>query len=204
MEYFVYCRDRPGTLELREALGEEHWSFMDGYADAMIARGPTFAEDGATPTGSLHIVDLPDADAAQAFAHDEPYYRAGVFGDVMIRRFHNSLGRTMWEHGGDHDAVHHDAVHFLVIGHAGADVAAVGDDLYAARRAYLAERGRVDRVIVCGPLLSDDGSRWAGTAATLALESRAAVEELLAGDPLVSAGLYEQVEIHPWTFGGRR
>jgi hypothetical protein len=31
-----------------------------------------------------------------------------------------------------------------------------------------------------------------------------AVEELLAGDPLVSAGLYEQVEIHPWTFGGRR
>ena len=199
MEYFVYCRDRPGTLELREALGEEHWSFMDGYADAMIARGPTFAEDGATPTGSLHIVDLPDADAARAFAHDEPYYRAGVFGDVMIRRWRNSLGRTMWEYGGDHDAVH-----FLVIGHAGAGVGAVGDDLCAARRAHLAERGDADRVIVCGPLISDDGSRWAGTAATLALESRAAVEELLAGDPLVSAGLYERVEIHPWSFGGRR
>jgi uncharacterized protein YciI len=192
VEYFVYCRDRPGTLELREALGEEHWSFMDAYADAMIARGPTFAEDGVTPTGSLHIVDLPDADAAQAFAHDEPYYRAGVFGDVMIRRWRNSLGRTMWEYGGDHDAMH-----FLVIGHAGADVSAVDDD----RCAYLAERGHA---IVCGPLLSDDGSRWAGTAATLALESRAAVEQLLAGDPLVTAGLYEQVEIHPWTFGGRR
>jgi uncharacterized protein YciI len=191
VEYFVYCRDRPGTLELREAVGEDHWSFMDAYADAMIARGPTFADDGETPTGSLHIVDLPDADAARAFAHDEPYYRAGVFGDVMIRRWRNSLGRTMWEYGGDHDAMH-----FLVIGHAKADVGGVGDDLCAAHLA--------DHVIVCGPLLSDDGSRWAGTAATLALESRAAVEELLAGDPLATAGLYEQIEIHHWCFGGRR
>jgi uncharacterized protein len=199
VEYFVYCRDRPGTLELREALGEEHWSFMDAYADAMIARGPTFAEDGETPTGSLHIVDLPDADAVHVFAYDEPNHRAGVFGDVMIRRWRNSLGRTMWEYGGDPEAMR-----FLVIGHARADVATVGDDLCAARRAYLAERGLVDHVIVCGPLLSDDGSRWAGTAATLALGSRAAVEELVAGDPLVSAGLYEQVEIHPWIFGGRR
>jgi uncharacterized protein YciI len=199
VEYFVYCRDRPGTLELREALGEEHWSFMDGYADAMIARGPTFAEDGETPTGSLHIVDLPDADAVHVFAYDEPNYRAGVFGDVMIRRWRNSLGRTMWEYGGDPEAMR-----FLVIGHGRADVATVGDDLCAARRVYLAEGGLIDHVIVCGPLLSDDGSRWAGTAATLALQSRAAVEELLAGDPLVSAGLYEQVEIHPWTFGGRR
>jgi uncharacterized protein len=194
VEYFVYCRDRPGTLELREAVGEDHWSFMAAYAEAMIARGPTFAEDGETPTGSLHIVDLPDADAARAFAHDEPYYRAGVFGEVMISRWRNSLGRTMWEYGGDHDAMH-----FLVIGHARADVGAVGDDLSVARRGHLA-----DHVIVCGPLLSDDGSRWAGTAATLALESRAAVEVLLADDPLVTAGLYEQIEIHPWCFGGRR
>jgi uncharacterized protein YciI len=199
MEYFVYCRDRPGTLELRLALGEEHWSFMDDYAEAMIARGPTFAEDGDTPTGSLHIVDLPDADAVRAFAYQEPCYRAGVFGDVTIRRWRNSLGRTMWEYAGDHDAMH-----FLVIGHARANVGAVGDDLCAARRVYLAERGHADCVIVCGPLLSDDGSRWAGTAATLALESRGAVEELLAGDPLVTAGAYEQIEIHPWCFGGRR
>jgi uncharacterized protein len=191
MEYFVYCRDRPGTLELRLALGEEHWSFMDDYAKAMIARGPTFAEDGDTPTGSLHIVDLPDVDAVRAFAYQEPYYRAGVFGDVTIRRWRNSLGRTMWEYGGDHDAMH-----FLVIGHARADVGAVGDDLSVDHL--------VDRAIVCGPLLSDDGTRWAGTAATLALESRAAVEALLTDDPLVTAGLYEQIEIHPWCFGGRR
>ena len=34
---------------------------MDGFADAMIARGPTLTPDRKTATGSLHIVDLPDA-----------------------------------------------------------------------------------------------------------------------------------------------
>jgi uncharacterized protein YciI len=199
MEFFVYCRDRPGTLESRERLGEEHQLFMDGYVDRMIARGPTLAEDGTTPTGSMHIVDLPDADTARVFAYDEPNYRAGVYGDVMIRRWRNSLGRTMWQYGGDHDATH-----FLVIGHGTAEVDVVGDDLLAARRGFLADGGWADRVIVCGPLLADDGSEWAGSAAMLGLESRAAVEELLAGDPLVSAGLYERIEIHPWCFGGRR
>jgi uncharacterized protein len=109
----------------------------------------------------------------------------------MIRRWRNSLGRTMWEYGGNHAAMH-----FLMIGHARADVGAVRDDLCVDHLA--------NHVIVCGPLLSDDGLRWAGTAATLALESRGAVEELLAGDPLVTAGLYEHIEIHPWCFGGRR
>ena len=44
--YFFYCRDRPGTAELRMELLEAHWSFMDDYADEMIARGPTLTEDG--------------------------------------------------------------------------------------------------------------------------------------------------------------
>jgi hypothetical protein len=31
---------------------------MDRYATEMIARGPTLASDGDTPTGSVHIVNL--------------------------------------------------------------------------------------------------------------------------------------------------
>lgn len=65
MEYFCYHRDRPGSLTLRNELLEEHWSYMDRYAKELIARGPTFASDGETPTGSLHIVDLPDPAAAR-------------------------------------------------------------------------------------------------------------------------------------------
>jgi uncharacterized protein len=91
MEFFCYHRDRPGSVALREELLEEHWSYMDRYASQMIARGPTLASDGCTPTGSLHIVDLPDSAAARAFAFDEPGYQAGVYRDVLLRRW-----RTRW------------------------------------------------------------------------------------------------------------
>ena len=80
VEFFCYHRDRPGSETLREELLQEHWSYMDRYQAQMIARGPTFAGD--TPTGSVHIVGLPDPAAARAFAFDEPNYQAGVYRDV--------------------------------------------------------------------------------------------------------------------------
>ncbi|TCO47841.1 hypothetical protein EV646_105398 [Kribbella antiqua] len=96
MEFFVYGRDRAGALELKQGLTEEHWGFMDRYTKEMVARGPTMSGAGEYD-GSLHIVDLPDLDAARSFAYDEPYYRAGAFQDVDIYRFNNILGRTMWD-----------------------------------------------------------------------------------------------------------
>ena len=89
-EFFCYYRDRPGSAALRDELLEAHWSFMDRYATQMIARGPTPARDGDTPTGSAHIVDLPDPAAARAFAFDEPGYQAGVY--RLLRRVAQHAG----------------------------------------------------------------------------------------------------------------
>jgi uncharacterized protein len=49
MEFFIYCRDRPGSGALRSELAEAHWAFMDRYADEMIARGPWGARCGSSP-----------------------------------------------------------------------------------------------------------------------------------------------------------
>ncbi|BAL88474.1 hypothetical protein AMIS_32540 [Actinoplanes missouriensis 431] len=68
-DYFFYCRDRDGSAELRDRLVEEHWAFMDRFADQMIARGPTLTDDGETATGSLHIVDLPDPTTVTTFGY---------------------------------------------------------------------------------------------------------------------------------------
>src|SRR5687768_17619082 len=100
MEFFCYHRDRPGSAALRGELLEGHWSYMDRYAAELIARGPTFTDEDGPPTGSVHIVDLPDPAAARTFAFDEPNYQAGVYRDVMLRRWRNTLGRTMWEFPG--------------------------------------------------------------------------------------------------------
>lgn len=71
---------------------------MDRFANGMIARGPTLAPDRETWTGSLHILELPSDEAAYRFVEDEPYQRAGMFAEHLIRRFDNRLGRTMWEY----------------------------------------------------------------------------------------------------------
>ncbi|WP_412538192.1 YciI family protein [Longispora sp. K20-0274] len=196
VEYFIFGRDRPGVRDLRWERTEDHWSFMDGYADVLIARGPTLTDDGAGVTGSVHIVDLPDSAAARAFAYDEPYYRAGVFDEVLVRRWSNTLGRTMWAFSG------HDEPRFLVLGHGTPGMTDVRDRLRADQRDHLAAR-YADRLIAHGPLLSQDGTEWLGTATLVELPDRAAAEAMLASGPYPEAGLYERVEVHPWRFGGR-
>jgi uncharacterized protein YciI len=181
MEFLCYHRDRPGSAALRDELLEEHWSYMDRYAAVMIARGPTFADDGETPTGSLHIVDLPDAAAARAFAFDEPNYQAGVYRDVLLRRWRNTLGRTMWDFSGGRSG----GDRYLVLG------------LGAGPAADLAVPPGPAELIVCGPLLSDDGAAWLGTAALVRAPDPQRARAVL------TAGRYAGVEVHNWAFGGR-
>ncbi|MFE7275027.1 YciI family protein [Streptomyces sp. NPDC057623] len=183
MEYFCHHRDRPGSLPLRDRLLEEHWSYMDLFAAEMIARGPTFAPGSDTLTGSVHILDLPDAAAARAFAFDEPNYQAGVYRDVLLRRWRNLLGRTMWDFPGGST----DGDRYLVLG-LGSDAAEpVDQDVPPGR----------EELIAYGPLLSDDGTAWLGTAALVRAPDAKAARAVLTADR------YADVEVHEWQFGGR-
>lgn len=199
MEYFVYCRDKPAAGALLEELAEAHWSYVDRFGDAMIARGPTLTPDRTTHTGSMHILALPDARAARAFAFEEPYHVAGAYGEVLVRRWGNELGRTMWEYRGDAAG----DPRFLLLGLGRPGVNAAARALGEEHRRYLADGGYEERIVLRGPLLSDDGGDWVGSAMLVELPGRAAVNDLMRGDPLVSAGLYASLEIHDWEFGGR-
>ncbi|MBB4679954.1 YciI family protein [Crossiella cryophila] len=178
MEFLCYHRDRPGSMPLRMALLEAHWSYMDGFAERMIARGPTL--DGEIATGSLHILDLPDQAAARAFAFDEPGYQAGAYRDVLLRRWQNALGRTMWEFPGGRTG----GDRYLVLG------------LGEGEPADLAVPD-LDGLIAFGPLLADDGVTWLGTAALLVAADPAAARAVLTPDR------YAAIEVHRWQFGGR-
>ncbi|MCX4390379.1 YciI family protein [Micromonospora peucetia] len=181
MEFFCFHRDRRESLALRLDLLEEHWSYMDRYAAEMIARGPTLAADGETPTGSVHVVDLPDAAAARMFAFDEPGYQAGVYRDVLLRRWRNLLGRTMWDFPGGRTGGNR----YLVLG------------LGAGQPADLDVSADRDDLIAYGPLLSDDGATWVGTAVLVRAEDPDEARAVLTPDR------YAEIEVHNWTFGGR-
>jgi len=181
MEFFCYHRDRPGSGVLRDELLEEHWSYMDRYATEMIARGPTLAGDGDTATGSVHILDLSDPAAARAFAFDEPNYQAGVYRDVLLRRWHNTLGRTMWDFPGGRTG----GRRYLVLG------------LGSGQAVDLAMPSDRDELIAYGPLLSDTGTTWLGTAVLVRAPDPDTARAVLTRER------YADIEVHNWQFGGR-
>jgi uncharacterized protein YciI len=181
VEFFCYHRDRPGSVTLRDEMLDKHWTYMDRYAAEMIARGPTLAADGDTPTGSVHILDLPDPAAARAFAFDEPGYQAGVYRDVLLRRWRNLLGRTMWDFPGGPTGGNR----YLVLG-LGTGQAA--DPTVPPGR---------DELIAYGPLLSDNGVTWLGTAVLVRAPDPDTARAILTPDP------YADTEVHNWQFGGR-
>jgi len=180
MEFFCYHRDRAGSTPLRSQMVEQHWSYMDQFAATMIARGPTFTSDG-TLTGSVHIVDLPDPTAARTFAFEEPGYQAGAYRDLLLRRWHNSLGRTMWDFSGGQP----DSNRYIVLG------------FTLVPAADAAELPLRDELIASGPLLSDDGSLVLGAAVLLEAPDADAAQGVL------SADRYAGIEVHQWRFGGR-
>lgn len=102
MVFLIHSRVDPAAARTGpdDELNERHWAYLDRFADALTARGPTLGPDRETWTGSMHVLDLPSVDDAHAFAVDEPYERAGFFASHQIWRFTNLLGRTMWEHLG--------------------------------------------------------------------------------------------------------
>lgn len=101
--------------------------------------------------------------------------------DVMVRRWHNALGRTMWDFAGGRTG----GRRYLVVG------------LGEGPAADLTVPSVRDELIAYGPLLSDDGATWLGTAVLLRAPDPDTARAVLTPDR------YAAVEVHNWQFGGR-
>jgi len=162
---------------------------MDGFAAAMVARGPTLGRDRETWTGSLHVLDLRDAAAAEEFVAREPYNRAGLFGSHLVRRFENRLGRTMWEF-----ARGTGEPRYLVLAHPREGAGTPAADIMATAR---------DRLILHGDLFTVDTLEPAGLALALEAPTRESARDLVASGLAESAKRFD-VDVLDWEFGGRR
>lgn len=179
VQYFCFQRDRLFAGPLRERLREAHWAYMDGFADQLVARGPVLDAAGMEPVGGVHLIEVADAAAAQRFVFEEPHHQAGVHRDVVLRRWSNELGRTMWQFPApDPGQPRH-----LVLG--------LGGEPHPG----LPPIGPAS-LIAFGPLLSDDGRVRLGSAALVQAPTAGAAR---AGVP----GGHAVVEVHRWEFGGR-
>ena len=87
MLFVLICEDKPDSLELRLANREKHLAFIGTLGEQVRLAGPMLDGDGETMVGSLFILEAGSADEIAAINADDPYTRAGLFGNVTIRPF---------------------------------------------------------------------------------------------------------------------
>ncbi len=110
-------------------------------------------------------------------------------GEHLVFRFENLLGRSMWQFPGEPTEPR-----FLIIGRS---PAARSEPVGSLPGELLA------RLILYGPLTTLDGDEPAGVALALQAPDREAVDAYLE-DQRTGLGLFSEVEVHNWEFGGRR
>ena len=62
------------------------------FGVSITMSGPLVADDGATPKGSLIVVEAPSRDAAEKFYHNDPFFKAGVWKQIDITAFKKVKG----------------------------------------------------------------------------------------------------------------
>ncbi|MBT5810593.1 MAG: YciI family protein [Rhodospirillaceae bacterium] len=92
MLYIIYQIDKPDSADLRAAVRDEHFKYLDDNEDILVLGGATLAEDGTTRTGSVLIVNVPSLEDAQNFSESEPFRKNGLFSRVEINR----MRRGQW------------------------------------------------------------------------------------------------------------
>jgi hypothetical protein len=90
--YVIYQEDRPDGAAIRAATREAHFAYLDRHEDILVLGGALLADDGASRTGSVLIINVADRAAADAFSENEPFRRAGLFSTVKVSR----MRRGQW------------------------------------------------------------------------------------------------------------
>ena len=94
MLYAIIAEDVDNSLEKRLAARPAHIERLDTLLNQgrLILAGPHPAIDSEDPgeagfSGSLVVAEFEDLEAAQSWANDDPYMRAGVYDKVTVKPF---------------------------------------------------------------------------------------------------------------------
>lgn len=90
MRFALMTKDKPGALQTRMDNREAHLAYVAETGVVEMA-GPVLDDDGQM-CGSLIVLEVEDLAAAQAWADDDPYAKAGLFSDVTLRAWKKVIG----------------------------------------------------------------------------------------------------------------
>ncbi len=98
MLYMIVGQIAPDSSTRREAARPDHLQRLHALLDKgrLVLAGPCPAVDSPDPgpagyVASLIVADFPSLADATAWAQDDPYKHAGVYQDIVVRPFRQTL-----------------------------------------------------------------------------------------------------------------
>jgi uncharacterized protein YciI len=86
----LFAHDKPGALEIRKANRDAHLAYIK--ETGVVAQAGPLLDDDEQMCGSLVILDVADMDAANAWAANDPYAKAGLFAAVQLVQWKKVVG----------------------------------------------------------------------------------------------------------------
>ena len=192
--FFIRCLYKPDSVELREQAMAAHLDHVRSHRDQIHFAGPFLSDDGATPIGTMCILDAPDQAAATAYAAADGYSRAGLLEPPEIRRFVSSKRLRQGDRTPDPDLQL-----FVCECIDGPNAPELRKQTAAAHHTY--QGTIIDHFVAHGPLRSDDGVGLEGSLFIVEVADRAAAEALVAAEPMAAAGVFDEIRITRWRYG---
>ncbi len=98
MWYAIMAEDTPNSLEKRLTARPSHLARLQSMQNEgrLLLAGPFPAIDSNDPgpagySGSLIIVEFPTLESAQQWANEDPFVKAGVYSQVIVKPFRKTL-----------------------------------------------------------------------------------------------------------------
>ncbi len=84
--FAVIGLDRPDSLSKRNAALPAHRAYLKSHDERMLLVGPLRDKSGNS-CGSLYVFEAASSDEIQKWLSLEPFFKAGVYDTLLIRRF---------------------------------------------------------------------------------------------------------------------
>lgn len=193
-----------GGTEARAAALKPHIDYLRASRDIIRFAGPLLDPttdgdadgdaDGEAHMGSLTMLDAPDRAAAEAWLAEEPFNRAGAFGEVTFTRWSSSMEHRQLDYPRTEGWQQ-----FVITALDGPDGEARRKEVAVAHHKFQASV--MDRFVARGPMFSDDGTKLIGSIFIVEFPDRAACDEFWAGEPMNQNGAFANVTIDSWRYG---
>ncbi len=86
----LIAKDKKGALQTRKDNRDAHLAYID--STGVVTQAGPLLDDAGDMAGSLVILDVTDMSAAQDWAANDPYAKAGLFESVELVAWNKVIG----------------------------------------------------------------------------------------------------------------